>query len=678
MGTNLRNSSHYCFIIPFNYLHFPILASTSLLFRLSPFIFYLIFTTIIYILMPYSGLAEFISTLENNGELTRIRNFVDPVLEIAEITDRITKNNGKALLFENNGTRFPLLINAFGSEKRMALALGKNMISDAAENISGFLRDITGNNPGLCGKLRILPELFKMSRFLPSEKRKKGSCQQIIIREPDLGILPVLKCWPHDGGRFITLPMVHTAHPVTGKTNVGMYRMQIFDKVTTGMHWQRHKTGASHYEAWKKTGMKMPVTVTLGGDPVYTYCATAPLPENISEYILAGFLRKSRIKLVKCITNDLYIPEDADIVIEGYVDPAEPLATEGPFGDHTGFYSLPDLYPVFHVTCITHSENAVYPATIVGIPPQEDAWLAKTTSAIFLPPMKLAVQPEIDDIHLPDAGVAHNLTIVRINKSYPGQGMKVINSLSGAGQMMFSKYIIVVSGDVDIRNYRDLTKHVIKHTNLQSDIVFTHGPLDVLDHSSGRFSFGGKAGIDATVKLPEEIVNTNECESVKVKRRDPLSGSHLPVRNFNADLTLEGIGVAILAVDTSEDPDPVSYIVSALKKENHQDLPELILVVDHTVDIYDYFMVTWQALGNTDPVRDHYIISHRTIMLDATIKLTKSGKFQGKWPNVVCSDPGTIEHVDEMWDKLGLGSFLTSPSLKAGKLLRKGKASVEL
>jgi 4-hydroxy-3-polyprenylbenzoate decarboxylase len=627
--------------------------------------------------MPYSGLAEFITTLEKSGELSRIKKFVDPVLEITEITDRITKNNGKALLFENNGTQFPLLINAFGSDRRMALALGKNRISDAADDISGIIKNITESHAGLSGKLKILPELFKMARFLPSLKRKKGLCQQIIIKEPDLGILPALKCWPHDGGRFITLPMVHTVDPVTGKTNVGMYRMQIFDKVTTGMHWQRHKTGASHYEAWKKTGRKMPVTVTLGGDPVYTYCATAPLPENISEYILAGLLRRSGVKLVKCITNDLYIPEDADIVIEGYVDPAEPLVTEGPFGDHTGFYSLSDLYPAFHVTCITHSGNAVYPATIVGIPPQEDAWLAKTTSAIFMPPLKLAVQPEIDDIHLPDAGVAHNLAIVRINKSYPGQGMKVISSLSGAGQMMFSKYIIVVSGDVDIRNYRDLTKHVIKHTSVQSDIVFTHGPLDVLDHSSGRFSFGGKAGIDATVKLPEEIVN-NVSESVKGKKRDPFSFSHRLVRNLNADLNLEGIGVAIMAVDTSEDPDPGGSIAALLKKENHADLPELILVVDHTVDIYDYFMVAWQTLGNTDPVRDHYIISPRTIMLDATIKLTKSGKFRGEWPNIVCSDPGTIKHVDEMWDDLGLGGFLTSPSLKAGKLLRNGKASIEL
>jgi len=629
--------------------------------------------------MPYSGLSDFIIALENIGELVRIKKFVDPVLEITEITDRITKNNGKALLFENNGTRFPLLINAFGSDRRMALALGKRMISDAADDISHTFENFNGIPSGFYAKIRILPELIKMTRYLPSEKREKGTCQQIIIRDPDLNILPVLKCWPNDGGRFITLPMVHTIHPVTHKTNVGMYRMQIFDKVTTGMHWQRHKTGASHYEAWKMTGRKMPVTVTLGGDPVYTYCATAPLPENISEYILAGFLRKKKVRLVKCVTNDLYIPEDADIVIEGYLDPAEPPVTEGPFGDHTGFYSLADLYPVFHVTCITYSRNAIYPATIVGIPPQEDAWLAKTTEIIFLSPLKLAVQPEIADLHLPEPGVAHNLAIVRINKSYPGQGMKVINALAGAGQMMFTKYLIVVSGEIDIRNYKELAKHVIKHTDVRSDIVFTHGPLDVLDHSSGRFSFGGKAGIDATIKLPEEIVNhEKDTRQDRGKKWEPLNTPYGLIKNFNTDLCSEGIGIAILSVNNLENPDSSGLVAALLKQENHPDLPGLIIVVDHTVDISDYFMVAWQALGNTDPVRDHYMISGRTLMIDASIKLTKPERFPGRWPNVVCSDPETINKVDEMWEDLGLGDFLPSPSIKARKLLRNGQASIEL
>ena len=431
--------------------------------------------------------------------------FVDPVLEITEITDRVTKAGGRALLFENNGTRFPLLINAFGSDRRIAMALGMNDLSEAGTDIEKMFNLLTDTPANIMGKIKALPRLLKITGYLPSLSRSKGSCQQVVYSKPDLSILPVLKCWPHDGGRFITLPMVHTIHPVTGRSNVGMYRMQILGNDTTGMHWQRHKTGANHFEAWKEAGKKMPVSVTLGGDPVYTYCATAPLPENISEYILAGFLRKKKVKLVKCITNDLYVPSDADIVIEGYVDPAEDFVSEGPFGDHTGFYSLADLYPVFHVTCITHSEKAVYPATIVGVPPHEDAWLAKATEKIFLSPVRLAIQPEILDFHMPVAGVAHNLVIVRINKTYPGQGMKVISSLFGAGQMMFTKYLVVVSGNADIRNYRELLIHIFTHTDFGSDILFARGPLDVLDHSSDSFSFGGKAGVDATVKLPEEM-----------------------------------------------------------------------------------------------------------------------------------------------------------------------------
>jgi len=309
--------------------------------------------------MPHSGLSSFIASLESEAELLRIKTFADPVLEITEITDRITKSNGKALLFENTGTDFPLLINAFGSDKRMAMATGRKDLDEAADEIAGLYNELTTAKGSLFEKIKSLPELLRVAGYLPKLKRGRGKCQQVIHRNPDLDIFPVLKCWPHDGGRFITLPVVHTIHPLTRRTNAGMYRMQILDKTRTGMHWQRHKTGANHFEEWKKTGKRMPVTVTLGGDPVCTYAATAPLPENIDEYILAGFLRKKRIRLVRCITNELMVPSDADIVIEGYVDPSEDPVIEGPFGDHTGFYSLADLFPVFHVTCISHRENAV-------------------------------------------------------------------------------------------------------------------------------------------------------------------------------------------------------------------------------------------------------------------------------------------------------------------------------
>ena len=629
--------------------------------------------------MPYSGLKDFVRTLEKAGELHRIKTFVDPILEITELTDRITKNNGKALLFENTGTEFPLLINAFGSDKRMALALGRDDITSAAAEMERLFDLVAKPAGNLSGKLKSLPLFIKMGNFFPSRSQSRGDCQKVVAAEPDLSVFPILKCWPHDGGRFITLPIVHTRHPETGSTNTGMYRMQIIDKKRTGMHWQRHKTGAAHFEAWKKTGRRMPVSVTLGGDPVYTYCATAPLPENISEYILAGFLRKRKVGLVKCLTNDLYVPGDADIVIEGYVDPSEPFFMEGPFGDHTGFYSLADLYPVFNVTCITHSEKAVYPATVVGIPPMEDAWLAKATEKLFLTPVRLAIQPEVTDFHFPEAGVAHNLTIVKIDKKYPGQGKKVVNSLLGAGQMMFTKYLAVVSSDTDIRDYRALARTIMHNTSPERDIIFQYGPLDVLDHASDTFSYGGKAAIDATLKLPEESCSGNAglFPDDQVKKPAGLE-DHIPacIRMMNTDLFEEGIPLIILGVNPSEDPGNVESVTEYLGGFVHKQFT-LALIMDHTVPVDDLFTVAWQALGNSDPVRDHKTPVSNLPVIDATIKYYREGGFSRRWPNVVCSATPAVESIDRKWNSLGLGDFIPSPSLKAIKLLRNGSDYID-
>jgi 4-hydroxy-3-polyprenylbenzoate decarboxylase len=625
--------------------------------------------------MAYSGLGDFINDLQKNNELLRIREFVNPVLEIAEITDRVTKSGGKALLFENTGTAFPVLINAFGSDKRMALALGLKDLDNAGSEIKALSAVITGNRENFPGRLSALPSLIKLAGYLPSRVRGRGSCQQVIIRNPDLGILPVLKCWPLDGGRFITLPMVHTIHPVTAKANVGMYRMQILDKETTGMHWQRHKTGAAHFEAWKRSGSRMPVSVALGGDPVYAYSATAPLPEGVNEYILAGFLRKKRVRMVRCITNGLYVPSDADIILEGYVDPSEEPVTEGPFGDHTGFYSLADTYPKFHVTCITHRKDAVYPATVVGVPPHEDAWLAKATERIFLTPVKMTMLPEIEDFHMPSAGIAHNLVIVKIKKSFPGQGMKVINSLSGTGQMMFAKYLVVVSGDVDIRNYRELSVHLFENVDPGKDLMFFSGPLDVLDHSSDAFSFGGKMGVDATIKHPEEnggrqISKTADTGHL-LKTFESLSGNPV-IEKLNADLFSEGIPVLIISVDRSRDEEVVDKVRDLLLKNDPEGLCRLILVADRAVDPFNLPVVAWQILGNTDPRRDHKFITSSSVLIDGTIKAFRKGGFPRGWPNVVCSDEVTISKVDKMWDSLGLGPYVPSPSKIYGKLRLKG------
>ena len=447
---------------------------------------------------------HFIRLLEQQGELQRIKQFVDPVLEIAELTDRFCKQSGggKALLFENTGTNFPVLTNAMGSNRRMCTALEVNQLEEAATQIEKLFKDVTVPRKGWFNKFRLLAELGRVASWMPKSVKGRGACQEIVHHNPDLGILPILKCWPADGGRFITLPMVHTKDPHTGIRNVGMYRMQVMDARTTGMHWHRHKTGARHYREYKALGKQMPVVVALGGDPVYIYSATAPLPDNMDEYILSGFLRKRKVRMVRCITQEMEVPDDVDIVIEGYIDPAEDLFLEGPFGDHTGFYSLADWYPRFHVTCITHRREAVYPATIVGIPPQEDVWMTKATERIFLTPIKLTMLPEVRDINMPVPGVAHNLTLVQIDKSYPGQGLKTIHSLWGAGQMMLNKILLVTDSPVD--NYRELARQALIRINFHTDLVFSKGPLDVLDHSSPKFAFGSKLGIDATCKLPEE------------------------------------------------------------------------------------------------------------------------------------------------------------------------------
>ena len=388
--------------------------------------------------MSYNNLREFIERLEREGELVRVAAEVSPVEEIAELTDRMAKQpgGGKAILFERTGTDFPVVTNLMGSERRMALALGVESLDGLTRRIDALLHEVTTPKATLWEKLRMLPLLGEMARWMPRSRRGRGPCQEVVLRgeAARLSLLPVLKCWPEDGGRFVTLPMVHTLDPDTGVRNVGMYRMQVFDDRTTGMHWHVHKTGARHYDGYRRQGRRMPVAVALGGDPVYAYAATAPMPDNMDEYLLAGFLRRRPVELVRCLTCGIEVPADCDFVIEGYVDPAEEKTVEGPFGDHTGFYSLEDRYPRFHVTAITHRRDAVYPATVVGVPPEEDAYIAEATERIFLAPIRLAVQPEVRDLWMPTAGTAHNLAVVAIERRYEGQAHKVAQSLWGRGR----------------------------------------------------------------------------------------------------------------------------------------------------------------------------------------------------------------------------------------------------
>lgn len=630
--------------------------------------------------MAYKSLSHFIEILEKNNELIRIKDYVNPELEITEIADRFSKmsGGGKALLFENTGTDFPILINAMGSEKRISLALGIDNLDEIGEQINILFKDLSSPKSGLLDKFKILPTLSNISSWMPKQVSGKGKCQEVIHTSPDLTKLPVLKCWPEDGGPFVTLPMVITKDPETNIRNVGMYRMQIFDKDLTGMHWHKHKVGARHFDEYKKLGKKMPIAVALGGDPAYTYAATAPMPDNIDEFLLAGFLRKKKVKLVKCITQDIEVPDNADIIIEGYVDPEEDFIWEGPFGDHTGFYSLADWYPKFHVTCITHRKDAVYPATIVGVPPMEDAWIGKATERIFLAPIKLAILPEIIDYNLPFQGVAHNITIVKIKKSYAGQAIKVMNALWGAGQMMFNKIMIVVDQDIDIHNYDILIRNILNIINPERDIHFISGPLDVLDHSSSKFTFGTKLGIDATTKFDEEKDNHEvKLESNIIKEN--IQNELLKEDDIIDVETYHSNQIIVCAIN-KKSKEQLNNLVNRISNLKELSISKFIIIVDQAVDVPDINMIAWIASGNIDPKRDSYIIqsnenSYSKIVIDATRKSLSKDGFKRDWPNVVVSDEKTIQLVDNKWDSLNIGEFIESPSNKYSKL-NKNKGAI--
>ena len=638
--------------------------------------------------MAWKDQQAFIDALEMAGELVRIKTYVDPHLEIAEITDRISKSGGggKALLFENTGYDFPVLMNAYGSERRMCMALGVSDLDETAREIEDLFKMISAPKESMLDKLKLLPKLGAFASWMPAVKKGRGACQEVIMTTPDITKVPVITCWPKDGGPFVTLPVIHTKDPHTQSRNVGMYRMQVFGPTLTGMHWHKHKVSAKHFNEYKKLGKKMPVAVALGGDPVYAYSATAPLPENVDEYMLAGFLRKKKVELVKCITQpEIEVPADADFIIEGYVDPADDLIWEGPFGDHTGYYSLPDWYPRFHITGITHRKNAVYPATIVGIPPQEDAWLGKATERIFLAPIKMTMVPEIMDMDMPVEGVFHNLVITKINKEYAGQGQKVMNAMWGAGQMMFNKILVLADQHIRIQDYSALARYVFKNLNPVTDVVFSSGPMDVLDHSCSKMGFGGKMCIDGTSKFPEEI------------EEDGLSGVSLPpasqiadrllqqfseIKSVNALLTEQDIPCLIVGVK-KERPGHIRSLHSSIASMDFCRGIKMILYVEHTVDPLDLPTALWRFCNNLDPKRDQHLHryddAHLTgcLGLDGTRKTKEHDNFQRDWPNIIVANEATIQAVDEKWDNLNLGPFITSPSLKYKDQLYGSEAIVD-
>lgn len=570
----------------------------------------------------YKSLQEFVEFLDSKGELIRIKEFADPVLEIAEITDRISKQpgGGKALLFENTGTSFAVLTNMMGSKERIAYALGVESFDEISNYFHTLFKELTQERHSFMDKLKLLPHLKEASNWMVDKYKGDAPCQEVILFKPELSRLPILKCWPEDGGRFITLPMVHTKDQKSGVRNLGMYRMQVFSENTTGMHWHRHKTGAKHFAECKTN--QFPVAVALGGDPVYAYAATAPLPEGIDEYLLAGFLRDKAVTLVDCLTQPLRVPADCDFIIEGYIDKNDNLVTEGPFGDHTGFYSLADLYPLLHITCISHKKNAIYPATLVGVPPQEDKYIAYATEKIFLSPIQFTMAPELIDLHMPEEGVGHNIAVIKIKKSFPGHAIKVAHALWGAGQMMFNKIMVVVNEDIDIRDWSQLFDAISANYSPRRDTHFSRGPLDILDHSAPQCGYGGKVMIDATVKYPEE------------------TGDNQPTseNSINSGSTVKAI-----------------YFT-----HNEKDLKGLInILLDPKTDLSGEYLCLWLWGNNCDPIRDSKFIDGKLIM-DSRSKV--KGTNTREWPKIAHSSIETIESIDKKWASLGLGEIIESPS----------------
>src|SRR3954454_23682443 len=460
----------------------------------------------------FKDLNAFIDALDKDRELARIAEPVSPDLEIAAVTDRVSKSpgGGPALLFEKpTGSDMPVAINLYGSMKRMCMALGVPSLDDLAKEIEEL------TNPklpaGVLDTLKMLPMLARLKDLMPKTV-SSGPCHEVVTKNGTLDEIPVLKCWPEDGGRYITLPMVFTRDPETRMRNIGTYRMQVFDGRTTGMHWHRHKGGAQHYRIAERLGKRLHVAVALSAEPVLPYCATAPMPEGLDELLLGGFLSRKRIDMVKCVTVDLEVPASSHIVLEGYVEPGE-RRREGPFGDHTGLYSQPDDFPVFHLTCITRRKRPTYLTTVVGVPPMEDFYLGLASERIFLPMIRKTL-PEIVDMHFPAEGIFHNLVLGSIDKRYPGHARKIMNAFWGLGQLMFSKTIIVVDKDVDVHDLSQVAWIVGTHYDPLRDVQMTKGPVDDLDDASELPEFGGKMGIDATKKWASEGYTRNWPERV--------------------------------------------------------------------------------------------------------------------------------------------------------------------
>lgn len=599
------------------------------------------------------ALRAYLEELDKRNDLVRIDCACSPTLEIGEIAHRIMsqRDGGKALLFSNTGTPFPLSINLYGSAQRMLTMLRCSSYEELAQRIDEFIDTLTAQPKSLRSKLALMSQLARLSCIAPKRSRRSAPCQEVVMEMPDLTKLPALKCWPADAAPFITLPMVITEHPTTGIRNVGMYRMQIIDSTHAAMHWHVHKTGAAHYRAYQAMGKPMPIAVALGGDPLLAYCATAPLPEGVDEWLMAGFLRGKRVRLAAAKTVPLLVPAEADFIIEGYVDTSQELFLEGPFGDHTGFYSLPDYYPTLRVTAITHRRDAIYPATIVGVPPMEDAQIALATERIFNVPLRKTLAPEIVSFSLPTAGVAHNLSVAAVRNLYPAQAERLANLFWSTGQLMFTKYLLVVDEVINPSDWRVVLYLAAKAAHDHARFYHGYGPLDVLDHSSPKPCEGGKLLLDAR-GIAVELTNDDRLS---------LQGKTLASGRRVGLLSLGSVDVACV-MPTHDAVTPLHELGQAFLGDV---TAPFVVFVDANAPWRNPYLLLWLALANCAPDVDMHHVRLASggyvLLCDARMKCGWAGR--RPWPNPVASENSTIKGVDEKWPALGLGDFIPSPSL---------------
>jgi 4-hydroxy-3-polyprenylbenzoate decarboxylase len=604
--------------------------------------------------MNYPSLREFIDRLDREGELLRIKESVSPILEITEITDRVSKQlgGGKALLFENvEGSSMPVLINAFGSSKRMNMALGVHDIEDIPKRIEQYIR--IPPPATMLDKVKLLPMLLQAAQFPPKLVNKAHPpCQEIVHLgdDIDLGAIPVLQCWPEDAGRFITFPIVINRSIDKKIRNVGLYRMQVYDRNTTAMHWHIHKDGAHFFHEFKKLGKRMEVAIALGADPASCYSASAPLPYGIDEFLLAGFIRKKSVPLVKCKTVDLEIPANAEIVLEGYIDPSE-MRLEGPFGDHTGYYSQDGDFPVVHLTAITHRKDPVYLTTIVGKPPQEDFYLGRATERIFLPLLKTQL-PEIVDMDMPVEGVFHNCVIVSIDKRYPMQSRRLMSALWGLGQMSFVKTIVTVNADVNVHDYEEVARILLSTVDFETDLFFSEGILDVLNHGSDQMLYGSKLGIDLTNKIEGELGYGKEDPSHAHPPAFPAQEAVIEVCPEVKAIAEIQNSILLVALDKTLPNQGKQFIDSFFDHPNFSTV-EIVIVLEGHVDLTNISIVMWKFFNNIDPKRDFHFKDER-LGIDATQKFPAEG-YQQNWPEEIEMTAEIKTKVDNKWDNLFKG-----------------------